>query len=155
AVEPEVLRPAAIRFLGAEQVPERAPRHHVVAEGDQRAGAVHQIARPDEMISTQLVIARWSPHGTDRLAIIAPLALLSSWTASTARVLRARCAASAGPPPTASATTNSDTAASSPRRRSPSRTSPVSATLPSCASVYSSVRRPAARTWRHPSFTPT
>ena len=57
AVDPEILREAAVRPLRAGQVHQGPPRCIHAIAGQQRSGALHHIAGPDQVVSTDIVIA--------------------------------------------------------------------------------------------------
>ena len=57
AVNPAILREAAIGPLKRRQPDQGAQRRAGLAGGEQRGGALHQVSRPDQMIATQVVVA--------------------------------------------------------------------------------------------------
>src|SRR5208282_4822213 len=57
AVDPEILRKAAVRTLRAREVDEGAQGGGVVAGGGQAGDAVDHVAGPDEMITAEVVVA--------------------------------------------------------------------------------------------------
>ena len=70
AAEPLVLVPMTVLVLCRDQIAQRIGGLALGAERQERAGAFNQIARPYQMIAAALVAV--SPHGTLRLATIAP-----------------------------------------------------------------------------------
>ena len=56
AIQPHILRPVTICFLGAHQVEERSLRTCNIPGSQEPTGALDQIAGPDQMIATQIVI---------------------------------------------------------------------------------------------------
>src|ERR1700722_16004487 len=57
AVDPEILRKAAVRTLRACEINESAQRGGDVSRGGQTAHAVDHVARPDEMIAAEVLVA--------------------------------------------------------------------------------------------------
>src|SRR5215472_5055877 len=57
AVDPEVLVEAAVLSLSDGEVNHGAQRSGGVAGGHERAGALHHVARPDQVVAAQLVVA--------------------------------------------------------------------------------------------------
>ena len=57
AVDPEILREAAVGSLRAGEVDERAQRGGDVAAGRQAGRAVDHVARPDQMVAAQVFVA--------------------------------------------------------------------------------------------------
>src|SRR5207244_4655401 len=55
-VEPHVLPPRAVRLLRAPEVAQRTPREMRMASREEAAGALDEIARPDEVIAAELVV---------------------------------------------------------------------------------------------------
>ncbi|MNK90870.1 hypothetical protein D3C87_1109390 [compost metagenome] len=63
AIQPEILRPAARWLLYLTKIIEDRQRLVVIAGRQKSAGRFHQIARPDQVITTEIVIAlRCSPR---------------------------------------------------------------------------------------------
>ena len=56
-VDPAVLRKTAVRPLNRRQPDQRAQRRAHLTRGKERACALHQVARPDEMITAEVQIA--------------------------------------------------------------------------------------------------
>src|SRR5581483_7669952 len=61
AVDPEVLREAAIGMLGAGEIDERAQRCLRAAAGEQRARGLNHVARPDQVIAAEVVVGLGGP----------------------------------------------------------------------------------------------
>ncbi len=56
-VEPGILWPASVRVLDRPQILKHAVRLVAGAAGDQRAGRLHQVPAPDQVIAAQIVVA--------------------------------------------------------------------------------------------------
>src|SRR5262249_32397456 len=70
-VDPAVLRKRAVRPLDRGQPDQRTKRRARLSRSQERAGTLHQVARPDEMITTEVQIAfdfapRNAHRGDDR-----------------------------------------------------------------------------------------
>ena len=57
SVEPHILRPAAVSLLHGREVGQNHSRRQAHSGGDQSSRRLHQIARPDQMITAEVVIA--------------------------------------------------------------------------------------------------
>ncbi len=57
SVEPEILRPVAVRFLRRFQIAQHAHRVGDRSGGQQRARGFDQIARPDQVVSAEILVA--------------------------------------------------------------------------------------------------
>ena len=57
AIDPAILRKIAVGLLNACQPDQRAQRCGALSCREQRGGALHQVARPDQMIAADLVVA--------------------------------------------------------------------------------------------------
>ena len=67
AINPAVLRKTAVRPLNGCQPDQCAKRRARLPGGEQRACTLHQVARPHEMITPQVLIAlRFAPGNTHR-----------------------------------------------------------------------------------------
>src|SRR5439155_5273478 len=64
--EPLVLVPVAVFGLRRDQITQRVARLLLGAERQQRAGALHEIARPDEMVAAALVAGVAPGHAEAR-----------------------------------------------------------------------------------------
>ena len=56
SIQPHILRPVPIWQLSRLQIIEHAPCIRVRADGQQSAGRFHHVARPDQMVATQILI---------------------------------------------------------------------------------------------------
>ena len=70
AAQPLVLQPVSVGLLGGDEIGEHIARVIDGAQGNQGSPTFHQVAAPNQMISTRLSLA--SPHGTAMLATSAP-----------------------------------------------------------------------------------
>src|SRR5262249_21434748 len=72
-VDPTVLRKTAVRPLNRRQPDQRAQRRACLAGGEQRHRAMHEIARPNEMIATEVLVtlclAPGNTHRRDHCAL--------------------------------------------------------------------------------------
>jgi len=73
AINPAVLRKTAVRPLNRRQPDQSAQRRAGLASGEERDRAVHKIARPHEVIATEILVsldfAPWNAHRGDDCAL--------------------------------------------------------------------------------------
>ena len=72
-VDPTVLRKTAVRPLDRRQPDQRAQRRACLIRGEERHRAMHEVARPNEMITTQVLVplclAPGNAHRRDHCAL--------------------------------------------------------------------------------------
>ena len=73
AVEPHVLRPVTVRFLRHLQIAQHAPDVLMRPDGHETASDLDEIARPDQVIATEIVIRLGEPPRNGKAGDDSPL----------------------------------------------------------------------------------